>query len=321
MKTFAQTNSNQAKGELVTATPSPEMIKACQYFIDHKANANFSNKDLFLKHVLGRTYPEVAPIPQKLKDLCHIKTEKVNGHTVYTLKPKKNRSNVHIIYTHGGGWVHELIAPHWDMIFQMISDNGATVTVPIYPLSPESNHKAAYAFLGEVYKKVLRKTKANNIVLAGDSAGGGLAIGQCFYFKQLGLPMPKLIIAFSPCVDMTFTNPDILPLLKDDVILGLDGGREAAKMWINDADPKSPILSPLYGDLSALPPVRIFIGTYDILLPDNRIFKEKMEAAGGNVQLYEYTGAFHVFVCLPAIPEAKDAYFKVKNAITDSVRK
>ncbi|CAI8880088.1 alpha/beta hydrolase [Chryseobacterium sp. IT-36CA2] len=312
--------SNQINEDLVTTIPSSEMTKACQYFIDQKTNAVFSDIELFFKHVIGREYPEVAPISEQLRNSCDIRTEKIKGYTVYTFTPKKKRSEVHIIYTHGGGWVHELIAPHWDMIHQLIEDNGAMVTVPIYPLSPESNHKVAYEFLGEVYRNVIAVTPVDKVILSGDSAGGGLAIGQCFYFRDLGLPLPKLVVAFSPCVDMTLENPEMSDLEKMDVILGLEGGREAARMWINDVNPKSPILSPLYGDLTGLPPIRIYIGTYDMLLPDNRLFKKKMKAAGGDIQLYEYTGGIHVFMAFPPIPESQDVFKKVKNAITEIVK-
>lgn len=119
---------------------------------------------------------------------------------------------------------------------------------------------------------------------------------------------------------MTLSNPEMPALERADVILALPGGREAAKMWMDGCDPKLPILSPLYGDLSGFPPVRVFFGTHELLLPDNRLFKEKMRAAGGDIQLYEYTGGFHVFVGSPALPESQDAYEKVQRAIRELVK-
>ena len=144
-------------------------------------------------------------------------------------------------------------------------------------------------------------------------------IKRLIYSKSLCVQV-ALVIGFSPCVDMTLSNPEIPELQKKDVILAVPGGKEAAKKWIGDSNPKSPTLSPLYGNLSGLPPMRIFIGTSDILLPDNRLFKEKMQEVDGDVQLYEYAGGFHVFVCIPTLPESEDAYGKVKQAIAELVK-
>lgn len=262
-----------------------------------------------------RDYPAPAPIPGSLRERCGIREEQVQGQPVFTLIPKAGWSAAHIIYTHGGGYVDALRTPHWWIIDRLIEETGATVTVPIYPLAPEHTYRTAYALLEAVYRAVTEATPAARVVLCGDSAGGGLALGQAMHYRDLGLPLPGRVILFSPWVDITGSNPAAAVVETYDPMLALSGMIEIGRWWAGGDDRRSPLLSPLYGDLSGLPPLDVFQGTYDVLLPDARKLKEGVDAAGGEIHLYEYPGAFHVFVGATFTPEAHDAFQKVARSV------
>jgi monoterpene epsilon-lactone hydrolase len=255
----------------------------------------------------SRTYPPAAPLPTSLRNLCEVQERQVDGQRVHTLIPKEKRSNKHIIYTHGGAYVNPLLKAHWGIIEQIIRRTGATFTVPLYPLAPEHDYRAAFVELEKVYRAVIAKTSAENVILAGDSAGGGLALAQAMLYRDKGLPTPSRVALFSPWLDITLSNPGTTAVEKDDPMLGIAGLRFAGKSWAGTTDPKSPMLSPIFGNLANLPPIDIFQGTADIFIADARRFKVLLESAGGSIRLYEYAGAIHVFVGATFTPEAKSA--------------
>lgn len=264
---------------------------------------------------IERTYPQHSPLRSVLKKLCDIQEQQINGHLVYTLTPKTGKRSAHIIYTHGGAYVNALRSEHWDMIRKLIEKTGATVTVPIYPLAPEHSYKEAYAFLEKVYRNIITVVPADHIILCGDSAGGGLALGQAMRYRDLGLLLPGRIILFAPWLDVTMSNPRAQELAKEDVMLATPGLILAGRWWAGGDDPRTPRVSPIFGNLADLPPIDIFQGTADMLLADAQLLKDKIAAAGGAVRMFEYPGAFHAFMAATFTPESKDVFARIAETI------
>lgn len=269
---------------------------------------------------VGRTYPQPYPIPAALKKICDIHEERVDGQPVYTFVPKTGKSHTHIIYTHGGAYIKALRSAHWDIIRKLIEMTGSSVTVPIYPLAPEHIYKEAYAELEKVYLSVIAQMPAEYVILCGDSAGGGLALGQAMRYRDQGLPMPGRIILFFPWLDVTMSNPHARDVEKEDVMLAEPGLIIAGTWWAGGDDPRTPLISPLFGNLGHLPPIDVYQGTADILIADARKLKEEVEAAGGSIRLFEYPGAFHGFVAATFTPESRDAFSKIADTIPASHR-
>ena len=155
----------------------------------------------------GRDYPSPAKLPESLKKLCHIEQSTVDGASVYTFTPRQNASKLHIIYTHGGSYVEAITHHHWNLVHALIMATQATVTVPLYPLAPEHNYHNAYALLEKIYRTITAEIPSSQVILSGDSAGGGLALGTALYYRDQGLPMPGRIILFAPWLDLTMSNP------------------------------------------------------------------------------------------------------------------
>src|SRR5919112_6232921 len=131
-----------------------------------------------------RAYPEAAPVPRRMRREYDVVEDEVDGCRVLRLTPAE-ASGQQLMYTHGGSYVHPLVPEHWWFVERMARGSGVTVTVPLYRLAPEGGAAQAYDFLRAVYTEL---AAAGPVTLAGDSAGGGLALGQAVAYRDAGLP-------------------------------------------------------------------------------------------------------------------------------------
>ncbi len=256
-----------------------------------------------------------APIPRSLRELCEVTSTEVDGCTVYTLTPKANAIGTEVIYTHGGAYVHPISSLHWGLLKGIIERSGVTMTVPLYKLGPAGKLPDAYAMLEKVYASVLERVGAGGCVfLAGDSAGGGLALGQAITYRDKGVRAPDGVILFSPWVELSMTNPAIPNLAAHDPMLKAAGLLESAKLWTDDL--AAPLASQVNDTLAGLPPLYIYQGGHEIFLADVEDLAKKAEAAGTEVHLHIEPKAFHVWVAVGFIPEAR----KVRADVTAVLR-
>jgi epsilon-lactone hydrolase len=272
----------------------------------------------FNAKVQSRQYPSPAPVPKTMRAKYNISETQLGGHKVISVAPKVGQARWTIIYFHGGAYVNDLAKPHWDIVAALANATGATIIVPIYPLAPEFDHRTAFEFLDQVYRSALTKSAPESIIFAGDSAGGGLALAQAINNRSNKLPQPARIIMFSPWLDLTLSDPEARDVEPDDIMLGIDALRLCGKWWAGDADPKSPNLSPLYADLTDLPPMSLYQGTSDVLVVDSRNFAASAKRAGVDITYAEYPDAFHVFVGATFTSEAKDVFAKIGTMLQQS---
>lgn len=254
----------------------------------------------------ARIRTEAAPVPARLHRIANVEETTVQGRRVVRLTPRSAPSGSHLVYTHGGCYLYPPIPAHWTIIGTLIRDSGASVTVPLYGLAPEHTAEEAYTLLDELYDEAVA-VHGDRVFLAGDSAGGGLALGQALRYRDTGRIPPAGVLLISPWVDATLGNPDVRTLLGRDHLLAPAGLVAAGAWWAGEEDPRSPSISPLFGDLAGLPPVVVYQGGRDLLAPDAKLLAEGISAAGGDVELQLFPGAFHVFVGAPWTPEARRA--------------
>ena len=155
----------------------------------------------------------------------------LNGRKVWTISPKYKKSDVTILYFHGGAYVFNISRLHWSFIGQLIKKTNAMIVVPDYPLAPEATYSETYNFIGDLYSRLTSGSTRKKIVFMGDSAGGGLAFGYAQQLKIENRNQPDQLIIFSPWLDVTMTNPDIKAIEKEDKILSVEGLREAAREY------------------------------------------------------------------------------------------
>lgn len=261
--------------------------------------------------------PKEEPDPPLWLTQRHwISLREVGGFSVYTVLPREVEApEKAVLYLHGGTYVTEITAWHWVLISRM-ADAGCRVEVPIYGLAPEHTYREAFPFLTEVYRELLGEAAPERTLIAGDSAGGGLALAFAQTLTGAGLPEPARLVLISPWADMTMSNPDIAEVEERDPWLSPVGMVEAARSWAGGDDLSLPRLSPVYGELATLPPMDLYIGTRDLLLPDTRRLHDLVTEVGGEAHLFEEQGAFHIHPLVP-VPEGSDARDRIMRTVEE----
>ena len=230
---------------------------------------------------------------------------------------KDSTSKWVILQLHGGGYVGAM-RRHYKQMAGLYSEvgGGATVVTVDYRVAPEHPFPAALEDALEAYEWLLEQGYKNDqIILAGDSAGGGLAMALCHTLKARWRGTPAGIVAMSPWTDLTLSGSSY----KDNYDIDPVFGNERSELifenpYVGDADPKDPRISPLFGDFYGFPPMLIQVGTDEMLLSDSISVAEKAKSAGVKVRLSVYPGMFHVFQMAGTImDESRQAWAEVKR--------
>ncbi|MBN1285305.1 MAG: alpha/beta hydrolase [Anaerolineae bacterium] len=202
-----------------------------------------------------------------------------------------------ILYTHGGGYVVGTVASYRAMLSRLAKIGGLRVLAIEYRLAPEFPFPAAVEDSTAAYRWLLAQSAApERIVLAGDSAGGGLAAATLLALREAGDPLPAAAVLFSPFADLTGAGTTLTTLAGADPILAWeDSLEEAAAAYAGDTDPHDPLISPVYADLHGLPPLLILVGSNEILLSDSTRLARRARLAGVDVTLDVWEGMVHVW--------------------------
>lgn len=229
---------------------------------------------------------------------------------------ENNRERV-ILQLHGGGYIAGMRNAYrtFAVVYSELGGN-INVLTPDYRVAPDYPFPAALEDAYMAYQWLLAKGyKANQIILAGDSAGGGLVMALCFLLRQRGKEMPLGIIAMSPWTDLTQSGDSYVLNYDKDPLFGKT--RESMiynKDYVKDADARNPYVSPLFGNFKDFPPMLIQVGSYEMLLSDATGVAKKAKKSGVKVKLSIYKGMFHVFqMGLRMMPESKDAWKEVED--------
>ena len=203
-----------------------------------------------------------------------------------------------VVYLHGGGYVQPIAKQHWDLITKIARETQSVVYVPRYGLASRYNVDNALGFLELVRQEVAESGLP--AVIAGDSAGGGLAlaIAQQSSWQKIA----KQLILIAPWVDSEWNYEDFDIYEKRDPWLLAQSLKYIATVWSNRGDSKRVEVSPLRGEMAGLPQTSIYIGDYDLLYPDAMALHQKLESAGVETTLHFESGALHVY---PLIPSAE----------------
>jgi monoterpene epsilon-lactone hydrolase len=216
-----------------------------------------------------------------------------------------------ILYFHGGAYVMGSRNTHRGLAGRMARAARAQVLLPEYRLAPESPFPAAVEDAITCWRWLAANGHApDQIVIAGDSAGGGLALATLLALKDAGEPLPACAVALSPWTDLEGTGPTSAPGAVDDPMLTADGLRTSGRQYAAD-DLCNPLAAPLHGELAGLPPLLLQVGTREILLSDSSRFAEKARAAGVDVTLEIEDGLIHVWHMFSDVPEARDAIARI----------
>lgn len=260
------------------------------------------NKKKFLGNQLASGKPSVFDCPEpttKVKKTCHIVRSQLNGHNVFTLTPKyTSKGNRHIIYLHGGAYVQCFNAFHWKFLAKLVERTGCTIIAPDYPLAPAHNYKDAFRMVSELYRQIVGTITSRELIIMGDSSGGGLALAITQKMRNENIPQPDRIILLSPWLDIALENPGIAELERRDPFLEKQSLQAAGRLYADGTDTSHYLLSPIHGSLNGLGRISLFVGTNEILLADARKLKESADASGVVVDYYEYKDMVHGWMFL-----------------------
>lgn len=236
------------------------------------------------------------------------------------LESKENpREDLIILQFHGGGYMGAVRNAYYVFagLYNEVSQ-GCSVLTPDYRVAPEHPFPAALEDAIASYQWLLDAGYyGEQIILAGDSAGGGLAMALCMYLKDHNKPMPRGIVAMSPWTDLTASGESYETNFTKDVLFG---NTKESMIYVNDyaigQNKTDPYISPLFGSFQGFPPMLIQVGSTEMLLSDSVDVAAKAREQGVRVRLSIYEGMFHVFqMCYQNIPESKKAWAEVGKFI------
>ena len=180
-----------------------------------------------------------------------------------------------VFYIHGGYYVYQMGGEQMSTMNRLANETNATIIMPIYPLAPYYTTEDNYETMMSLYEQVCRENEGKKIILMGDSAGGGYALALAEGLSAHGLDQPDELILLSPWVDVTMSNPDIPDYY--DPMLTVTMGRTSGEAWAGSLPMDNWQVSPIYGDLSDLKNVTIFVGTRELFYPDDTLLAEKLQ--------------------------------------------
>jgi len=222
-----------------------------------------------------------------------------------------------IYYLHGGGYVMGSINTHREMISRIARAAGARVLAIDYRLAPENPFPAAVEDCTAAYRWLL-STGADpaRLVIAGDSAGGGLTVATLVALKDAGEPLPAAAVCLSPWVDLELLGESMTTKAEVDPLVQRDVGVQWTKAYLGDAHPRTPLATPLYADLTGLPPLLIQVGTEESLLDDAKRLAERAKSAGVDVALEVWDDMIHVWQFFASmLPEGQQAIDRIGEFI------
>ena len=238
-----------------------------------------------------------------------VKTLTIGNIPAEWLLPEGADKDKVILYLHGGGYAVGSIQTHRSLAARIAQLAGMKSLIIDYRLAPEHPFPAALEDAIFAYKWLLSQGyDPGHIVIAGDSAGGGLTMATLLGLREMEIPLPAAAVCLSPWVDLTFGSVSAIQQQSNDPIVRVADVREWGKLYAGEHDVKHPLISPLFADLKGLPPVLIQASEHEVLTDDARRLARRIRKAGGLVFSQYWPGVLHVWQLFwRVVPEADEA--------------
>jgi len=250
-----------------------------------------------------------------------VKLERTTINGLYTewLRPKKATRGKVLLYLHGGAYVMGSCRSHRQLVSHIARAAGIDAVVPEYRLSPEHRFPDAIQDAVGVYRALLASgIRADDIIISGDSAGGGLTMATLLSLRDAGDPLPAAAILLSPFLDVTASGESATTRAGRDPWFRPADMKVVIRYYCDDDEVRNPLVSPVFADVSGLPPVYIQVGDDEILLSDSTRLAENIEATGGDVQIEIWPEMWHVFqLFIGKMPESRRAIKKIGRYVRE----
>lgn len=261
------------------------------------------------------SYPESLPFAMRT-DVSR-SDDTVAGVDCISFSPEGYRTT--ILYFHGGGYCGGSPTISASYLSELAALTGARVVGVRYGLAPEQPFPNGLHD-GLAVLRDLTAEGATDMIFAGDSAGGGLALAMALAARDLGAPMPNRLILLSPWIDLTLGGASYRNRAETDLLFSHAAATVAAEHYLQGADPAHPYASPLHANLAGLPPVQLFIGGHEILLDEDLALAAKLAQAGVTVEMHVAATAQHVWpMMFPDLPESQRALRAIARFVSEGV--
>lgn len=259
-----------------------------------------------------------AAMPKSFHKNYQVTTKAINQHTIWSIAPKENASDKTILFLHGGAYIFGLQFIYWGFIAALIKATNAKIIVLDYPLTPEYTAADVYPFMEASYDWVLTNhSSPENLIVLGDSAGGGLSLGFSQYLNTINKVQPAQLILLSPWLDIGLTNTEISTIEDNDPILSRKGLQQSGTAYAGKWKKTDYRVSPIYGNFDKLPPIALFISQQDILYPDCEKLKQLLSTQNIGLHYFVYPELFHDWsVIAPQLAASKMVLQQIKELVS-----
>lgn len=250
-----------------------------------------------------------------------VKPTRIGGVPGEWLVPPDTGEDAALLYFHGGGYVIGSLDSHRHLVAAIAREAGLRAFNADYRLAPEARFPAAVDDGVAAYRGLLEiGIKPQRIIIAGDSAGGGLTVATLLAARNQGLPMPAGAIPLSPWVDLTGTADSLTKRAARDPMVSKDNLLSLANTYLAGADAKTPLASPLFADLAGLPPLLILVGTEETLYDDAATLHARADAAGIPASFEAWAQMVHVWPWFhPLLTDARNAIARMAAFIRTQI--
>jgi acetyl esterase/lipase len=261
------------------------------------------------------SFATLSMLPAKTR----IEPVKVGNISAEWISARETLEKCAVLYLHGGAYNIGSLKTHRELAARLSKASKVKTLLVGYRLAPEYPHPAALEDVASAYRWLIDDgISPRNIVIAGDSAGGGLAIAALIWLRDAGEQLPAAAVCLSPWTDLEVTGKSITSLANVDPFLTPEWLQFMARNYVADNDPRSPLISPIYADLHELPRILIQVGSDEILLSDSTRLAERASGAGVEIRLDIWENMWHVWQFFAGqMPEGKRAI----NDVGEFIRK
>jgi epsilon-lactone hydrolase len=299
-------NHQQSRSDKLIVTLLKQAAKL--YLVRDRADVHFK---LIFTNELSENY--------KYSRGIKFETIDVSGCKVEVISKKKSIQKYALMHLHGGAYVLNYNDTYRKAAKKYLNfKDNLTVFSPIYSLAPKHPFPEALNDAVNVYKHMLQMGyKPENIMFAGDSAGGGLSIATGLYLKENNLPLPKAMITLSPWTDLTQTGKSWEDNKFNDPLFGEGTNPLNVKAYTGDNDLYNPLISPKYGDFEDFCNLLMIVGGHEVILSDTLDVAEKVD----NAIVHEFAGMFHVFpLAFNKMKSARIAWKIMKKYLNENLK-
>lgn len=271
---------------------------------------NFSGGEA-LDRAIAKARQAAPQLPsKKQRARLDIREDSFAGRPVWHIAPKGHASPRRFVYFHGGGYIYAASNFHWAFLCHLAEAHGVAIIAPLYPLAPEHDAAATTGFALDFYRDLLTRHTPGDLVMGGDSAGGGLTAAVLMAARDAGLALPRRAVLICPWLNAEPDHPDQAKIEPRDAILTRSGIADAGRRYARELSVQDPRVSPIYGDWTGVPETLMFAGGDDILVADARALSAKRP----DIAYEELPGMIHDWPIF-TFPESRAAQARMARFI------